>query len=170
MRKILLLLVCIWILLGNSIATSAHPGKTDSNGGHTNRTTEEYHYHHGYSAHSHYDMNGDGTLDCPYDFKDHTRENIKSTNAHNNDIQNQYSKLPETSEIEQPPYLRIITNLPFLLAAPAVLIMSFSWVVMIFSQDLAEKLLILSFRLIGVFLFLLPIWGVCYLIKMIFNI
>lgn len=46
----------------------AHPGRTDSNGGHTNHSTGEYHYHHGYSAHDHYDMDGDGDIDCPYDF------------------------------------------------------------------------------------------------------
>lgn len=54
---------------------SAHSGKTDVNGGHYNRTTGEYHYHHGYSAHSHYDMNGDGIIDCPYEFKDITNHN-----------------------------------------------------------------------------------------------
>lgn len=54
---------------------SAHPGKTDSSGGHTDRSTGEYHYHHGYSAHSHYDMDGDGDIDCPHDFKDKTNYN-----------------------------------------------------------------------------------------------
>lgn len=53
-------------------AASAHPGHTDSNGGHTDRSTGEYHYHHGYEEHQHYDMNGDGINDCPYDFKDKT--------------------------------------------------------------------------------------------------
>ena len=49
-----------------------HSGRTDGNGGHYNRSTGEYHYHHGYSAHSHYDMNGDGIVDCPYSYKDNT--------------------------------------------------------------------------------------------------
>lgn len=52
-----------------SITALAHPGRTDSSGGHTNHSTGEYHYHHGYSAHSHSDMDGDGIVDCPYDFK-----------------------------------------------------------------------------------------------------
>jgi hypothetical protein len=52
--------------------TVLHSGKTDGNGGHYNHSTGEYHYHHGYSAHSHYDMNGDGIVDCPYSFKDNT--------------------------------------------------------------------------------------------------
>lgn len=50
----------------------AHPGRTDGAGGHTNHSTGEYHYHHGYDAHQHYDMNGDGIVDCPYKFKDVT--------------------------------------------------------------------------------------------------
>lgn len=51
----------------------AHPGNTDSKGGHTNRSTGEYHYHHGYSAHQH--NNGE----CPYDFKDKTGESSGSS-------------------------------------------------------------------------------------------
>ena len=63
-----------------------HSGGTDGSGGHYNRSTGEYHYHHGYSAHSHYDMNGDGVDDCPYSFKDSTSNKSsasksKSTNS-----------------------------------------------------------------------------------------
>jgi len=58
-----------------SFSALAHSGRTDSNGGHTNHSTGQYHYHHGYSAHQHYDMNGDGIKDCPYTFKDTTRQN-----------------------------------------------------------------------------------------------
>lgn len=47
---------------------SAHPGKTDSDGGHNNHSTGEYHYHHGYEAHQHTDLDGDGIADCPFDF------------------------------------------------------------------------------------------------------
>lgn len=64
-----LILLVIYIL---PIVALAHPGRTDSKGGHTNKSTGEYHYHHGYSAHDHYDMDGDGNIDCPYDFKDNT--------------------------------------------------------------------------------------------------
>ena len=53
----------------------AHPGRTDSYGGHTNHSTGEYHYHHGYPEHDHYDMDRDGDIDCPYDFRDNTKEN-----------------------------------------------------------------------------------------------
>ena len=48
------------------IAVIAHPGGTDGSGGHTNHSTGEYHYHHGYPAHQH--TNGE----CPYDFDDKT--------------------------------------------------------------------------------------------------
>lgn len=44
----------------------AHGGRTDASGGHTDRSTGEYHYHHGYSAHQH--PNGL----CPYNFDDQT--------------------------------------------------------------------------------------------------
>lgn len=65
------LIVCL-IMPSVVLVSYAHSGRTDSRGGHTNRSTGEYHYHHGYSAHDHYDMDGDGAVDCPYDFKGKT--------------------------------------------------------------------------------------------------
>lgn len=62
MRKLILILAFLIL----AAPASAHPGKTDSSGGHYNRSTGEYHYHHGYSAHQH--TNGE----CPYDFDDKT--------------------------------------------------------------------------------------------------
>lgn len=50
------------------VPASAHSGRTDANGGHYDHSTWEYHYHHGMSAHSHYDINDDGYLDCPFEF------------------------------------------------------------------------------------------------------
>lgn len=70
--RLLKLLVVLALCLSLSVTAFAHPGKTDSSGGHTNHSTGEYHYHHGHSAHQHYDQDGDGNLDCPYDFKDMT--------------------------------------------------------------------------------------------------
>lgn len=67
--------VCLFSLL--VVTVFAHPGRTDSKGGHTNHSTGEYHYHHGYSAHDHYDMDGDGNVDCPYDFDDKTDHSSK---------------------------------------------------------------------------------------------
>ena len=75
MKKTLLVISIIILSALLSISVNAHPGRTDSSGGHTNHSTGEYHYHHGYSAHEHYDMDGDGDLDCPYDFKDKTNHN-----------------------------------------------------------------------------------------------
>ena len=50
-------------------AAYAHPGRTDARGGHYDRATGAYHYHHGYPAHQHY--NGQ----CPYAFDDRTGYN-----------------------------------------------------------------------------------------------
>lgn len=66
MKKKSLLIIFLILLLIPSIITYAHPGRTDSDGGHTNSSTGSYHYHHGYSAHQH--TNGK----CPYAFDDKT--------------------------------------------------------------------------------------------------
>ena len=65
MRKVLLLSLAALMLAATALA---HSGRTDANGGHWDYDTGEYHYHHGYPAHQHYDMNGDGIKDCPYEF------------------------------------------------------------------------------------------------------
>lgn len=70
--RLLKLLIVIAICLSLSVVAFAHPGRTDSNGGHTDHSTGEYHYHHGYPAHQHSDLDGDGDLDCPYLFDDKT--------------------------------------------------------------------------------------------------
>ena len=66
------LLLCV-LLFFVSFHALAHPGKTDSQGGHYDRSTGEYHYHHGYPAHQH--PNGV----CPYDFDDKTGQNSGSS-------------------------------------------------------------------------------------------
>lgn len=82
MRKKLpaLALACFLIFVA-PLSVSAHKGRTDSNGGHTNHSTGEYHYHHGYPAHQHSDMDGDGILDCPYDFDDQTNHKSSSSST-----------------------------------------------------------------------------------------
>lgn len=70
--KRILIPILLFLLLMTVPSASAHPGRTDANGGHTDSSTGEYHYHHGYPAHQHYDMDGDGKKDCPYEFKDKT--------------------------------------------------------------------------------------------------
>lgn len=54
----------------------AHSGRTDGNGGH--HDGDDYHYHHGCPPHDHYDIDGDGDIDCPYNFGDNTNENPTS--------------------------------------------------------------------------------------------
>lgn len=55
-----------------SFSVYAHPGRTDSSGGHYDRSTGEYHYHHGYPAHQH--PNGI----CPYESDIQTEPSIAS--------------------------------------------------------------------------------------------
>lgn len=66
MKRFLLALLLACLLL--TVPASAHPGGTDENGGHYDRSDGSYHYHHGYPAHQH-----TGGV-CPYDFDDRTGE------------------------------------------------------------------------------------------------
>lgn len=66
-------LLCVLLLVGLTCTAYAHPGRTDANGGHYNRSTGEYHYHHGYPAHQHY-----GGV-CPYAYDDRTGQNSGSS-------------------------------------------------------------------------------------------
>ena len=75
------LLIAFALCLCLSVVAYAHPGSTDSDGGHFNRKTGEYHYHHGYSAHQHSDTDGDGDLDCPYSFDDKTDHSSNETGS-----------------------------------------------------------------------------------------
>lgn len=82
--KIIFLLMCVVIVL-LSFPVSAHSGGTDSQGGHYDHSTGEYHYHHGYSAHSHYDIDGDGLPDCPYRIQKTTNKKTQLTKWKIND-------------------------------------------------------------------------------------
>lgn len=84
MKRFLTLLVCFAVVCFCAPIVSAHPGGTDASGGHTDRSTGDYHYHHGYSAHDHYDMDGDGIVDCPYDFEDKTDHSPSTKNSPSN--------------------------------------------------------------------------------------
>lgn len=75
MKRFIILLSVLILMLFLPIAALAHPGRTDSNGGHIDHSTGEYHYHHGHPAHDHYDMDEDGIIDCPYAFDDQTGKN-----------------------------------------------------------------------------------------------
>lgn len=80
--RFLIILTIISLFVSSEFPyAQAHPGQTDANGGHYNRKTGEYHYHHGFPEHSHYDVDGDGITDCPYDFKDLTGQNSGSPSS-----------------------------------------------------------------------------------------
>lgn len=68
-----------------TVSANAHSGDTDSSGGHYDHSSGGYHYHHGYPAHNHYDMDGDGDLDCPYNFNDKTNHGNSSGNSGTSD-------------------------------------------------------------------------------------
>lgn len=68
-KKCVLVLVAVLVSFSCVSIPLAHPGKTDSAGGHWDHSTGEYHYHHGYPAHQHID----GV--CPYNFEDQTNHN-----------------------------------------------------------------------------------------------
>ena len=65
MKKVIMIFFAVIIL---TLAVTAHPGRTDSKGGHYDRQNGGYHYHHGHPAHQH--TNGE----CPYDFDTQTQE------------------------------------------------------------------------------------------------
>ena len=81
MKKIIIVLLTVLLLCTIPLSIMSHPGGTDGKGGH--RSPDGYHYHHGYPAHDHTDLDGDGKKDCPYDFKDNTKNNSGSGNNDN---------------------------------------------------------------------------------------
>ena len=89
--------ICTILLL--LISANAHSGRTDSNGGHYNRSTGEYHYHHGYPEHQH--ENGV----CPYDYKDTTGENSGQSDGSESQTGGMISKespSPSPEETQEP--------------------------------------------------------------------
>ena len=82
-KKLLLAIFIVIFIFLNPLCSFAHSGRTDSNGGHYDRTTGEYHYHHGYPAHQH--TNGI----CPYNFVDKTNHNSNTSNNSNNNSSNE---------------------------------------------------------------------------------
>ena len=104
-RKILSVLALLLALLCIPAAVVlAHPGRTDANGGHYNRSTGEYHYHHGYPAHQHpngvcpylTDTSEDST-DTYYDSSQQDDDNVGGYFI-NDDVSSQYSDLSDAAE------------------------------------------------------------------------
>lgn len=106
------LIVCL-SLPAFVLVAQAHPGRTDSSGGHTDRSTGEYHYHHGYSAHDHYDMDGNGTVDCPYGFKDKTEHKNKADTSKETDSSStgSYAKEESIKPLKKPSFWDVISAL-----------------------------------------------------------
>lgn len=80
-KSIVFLFLCLFLASSTAINAFCHSGDTDASGGHIDRSTGEYHYHHGYPAHDHYDMDEDGDVDCPYNFVDQTGVNSDSSSS-----------------------------------------------------------------------------------------
>ena len=99
MRKLIAFLLIVLIV--TPCIALAHPGGTDSEGGHTDHSTGEYHYHHGYPAHEHKDMDGDGKKDCPYDFKDATDHRTGSSNSNSSNKTTSKPSTTTTSTVKQ---------------------------------------------------------------------
>lgn len=97
-KRVLLFTLILLFIPAVTMTAYAHPGRTDGNGGHTDQSTGDYHYHHGYPAHDHYDMDGDGDLDCPYEFDDQTNNGSNGSNNEtwkpNNSTTNQSVNIP----------------------------------------------------------------------------
>ena len=77
-RFIICVAIIFLILCSLVVPVLAHPGGTDSSGGHHDTSTGEYHYHHGYPAHFH--TNGK----CPYQQNTSTNSPSYSSNSSNN--------------------------------------------------------------------------------------
>ena len=130
MRK-LLLVISIFILLASVVlGVNAHPGRTDGSGGHYNRNTGEYHYHHGYSEHSHYDMDGDGVKDCPYNFKDTTEHKTESNSASKDSkTHNESTKEQQQEPVRSTSNKKIKIDEDIITAIIVALVIIGSWVV-----------------------------------------
>lgn len=124
--SLLVIVICSLI----SFWVTAHSGKTDSNGGHYDHSTGEYHYHHGYPAHDHYDMDGDGRKDCPYKFDNKTNS---GSNTSTSKPKNQKSGIDFWSVV-----IAILLLVPISLMSAWVLYMLFG-MLMIFIQAIAEN-------------------------------
>lgn len=98
--RLLKLLTVIAICISLSVVVFAHPGRTDSNGGHTDHSTGEYHYHHGYPAHQHTDMDDDGVLDCPYLFDNKTGTSSGKIEKDKNDVKETNDSETEPSKVK----------------------------------------------------------------------
>lgn len=127
MRKRLLAFLLAFLLL-LSPTVLAHSGKTDANGGHYDRSTGEYHYHHGYPAHQHYDMDGDGVADCPYDFDDKTDHSSRSDSGSSHAVQSTPRPSPQKSDDSKAKHISVGEVVVFVILAPIVVLYAFMFI------------------------------------------
>ena len=88
-KKLLSILILVILLCFSFVTVSAHPGRTDSQGGHHNRSNGSYHYHHGQPAHQH--PNGI----CPYDNENNSDTLSDANNVSTQNHQSTFSKVCE---------------------------------------------------------------------------
>lgn len=127
MRKRLLAFLLAFLLL-LSPTVLAHSGKTDANGGHYDRSTGEYHYHHGYPAHQHYDMDGDGVADCPYDFDDKTDHSSRSDSGSSHAVQSTPRPSPQKSDDSKTKHISVGEIVTLVILAPIVVLYAFMFI------------------------------------------
>jgi hypothetical protein len=94
MKRIFALFCCV-LCMAWAVAL-AHSGRTDSNGGHWDRSEGTYHYHHGFPAHQH--TNGK----CPYDFVDKTGQNSGSSGSSSKTIKTYATPKPTLKPTAKP--------------------------------------------------------------------
>lgn len=104
------------VLFCSCTMSFAHTGRTDLNGGHYNRSTGEYHYHHGYPAHQH--TNGA----CPYDFDDKTGQNSVDSVTYNKEERRQVKD--NAIEIDNAFLYSITTNFTSFIASSIAIFMA----------------------------------------------
>ena len=127
MRKQLLAFLLAFLLL-LSPTVLAHSGNTDANGGHYDRSTGEYHYHHGYPAHQHYDMDGDGVADCPYDFDDKTDHSSRSDSGSSHAVQSTPRPSPQKSDDSKAKHISVGEIVVSVILAPIVVLYAFMFI------------------------------------------
>lgn len=92
LKKSAVLAILSIMLLSLIVPVFAHPGSLDANGGHYNKKTGEYHYHHGYPAHQH--TNGK----CPYDFHDNVDDDYTPNKNSSSSSSSSYTPTEPTTK------------------------------------------------------------------------
>lgn len=125
-KRLLAFLLAFLLLLSPNVL--AHSGKTDANGGHYDRSTGEYHYHHGYPAHQHYDMDGDGIIDCPYDFDDKTDHSSRSDSGSSHAVQSTPRPSPQKADDSKAKHISAGEIVTLVILAPIVVLYAFMFI------------------------------------------